>query len=355
MLGEKIRMLRLKSGLSIKETAPKLGIDASLLSRIERDERMPSEEMLREMAAIFSVSADDLLKTWLADKVSSVLQAYPNFAEDVLQAMETRIAYLSGAHAMKTQQIEPKMAHALQKLDALRANWQARMPKNATQKRRLNESFGIEYTYESNKIEGSTLTLQETYLVINDGLTIAGKSVREHLEAINHDEAIEFVRELASNKLPITEYRLKQLHHLILKGIDRENAGAYRSVPVRISGSKHVPPEPYLVPKLMEEFFAFYKAEKNRMHPVLLAAEMHERLVTIHPFIDGNGRTARLLMNLILLQNGYTIAILKGDNASRMAYYAALEKVQADADTAPFYDLVIGAVAQSLEEHLKFT
>ncbi len=128
---------------------------------------------------------------------------------------------------------------------------------------KLNESFGVEYTYESNKIEGNSLSLQETYLVINDGLTIAGKSIQEHLEAINHDEAIEFVRDLASNKLPLTEYRLKQIHHLVLKGINRRHAGLYRSIPVRISGSSHIPPQPFDVPKLMTELFSFYEAEKK--------------------------------------------------------------------------------------------
>lgn len=219
---------------------------------------------------------------------------------------------------------------------------------------KLNESFGVEYTYESNKIEGNSLSLQETYLVINDGLTIAGKSIQEHLEAINHDEAIEFVRDLASNKLPLTEYRLKQIHHLVLKGINRRHAGLYRSIPVRISGSSHIPPQPFDVPKLMTELFSFYEAEKNRMHPVLLAAEMHQRLVSIHPFVDGNGRTARLLMNLLLLQHGYTIAILKGNKTSRMNYYKALEAVQVNADTTPFFNLIVQHVEESLVEHLKY-
>lgn len=138
--------------------------------------------------------------------------------------------------------------------------------------------------------------------MITDGATIAGKSIQEHLEAINHDVAIEFVRDLVSRNLPLTAYRIKQIHHLVLKDINHKNAGVYRSVPVRIGGSNHVPPQPFEVPKLMAELFDFYAAEKERMHPVLLAAKMHERLVTIHPFIDGNGRTARLLMNLILLQ-----------------------------------------------------
>jgi Fic family protein len=352
MLGANLKSYRLDQSLTIKEVAAALAIDPSLLSRIEHEERRPSEDQVRELANLYQLDAQALLKDWVSDKVYEVLNNYPDLAPDVLKAMETRIAYLAGPKAMLTQAVSDKLTEELKQIDELRNKWNAQRPAKGLQLKKLNESFGVNYTFESNKIEGNTLSLQETYMVINDGLTIAGKSVQEHLEAINHDEAIEFVRELASNKLPLTEYRLKQIHNLVLKGLDRKNAGVYRSVPVRITGSSHLPPEPYLVPKLMEELFVFYNTEKERMHAVLLAAEMHERLVTVHPFIDGNGRTARLLMNLILLRNGYTIAILKGNNQDRLTYYQALQAVQEDANTTPFYHLITGAVKTSLQEHL---
>lgn len=352
MLGENLKKYRLARSLSIKEVAAAVAIDPSLLSRIEHEERRPTEDQVRELANLYELDAQALLKDWISDKVYEVLYNYPAIAPEVLKAMETRIAYLTGPKALETQAISDSMALELKQIDELRNKWNSQRPAQGLQLDKLNESFGVNYTFESNRIEGNTLSLQETYMVINDGLTIAGKSLQEHLEAINHDEAIGFVRELAGNKLPLTEYRLKQIHHLVLKGLDRKNAGMYRSVPVRISGSTHIPPEPYIVPKLMEELFTFYKTEKERMHPVLLAAEMHERLVTVHPFIDGNGRTARLLMNLILLRNGYTIAILKGNNKDRLTYYQALQAVQEDANTTPFYQLITGAVKTSLLEHL---
>jgi Fic family protein len=216
----------------------------------------------------------------------------------------------------------------------------------------MEEYFQTSYTFESNRIEGNTLTLQETHLVINEGITIGGKSMHEHLEAINHKEAIALLMDLVSNKTPFTAFRLKQLHQLILKGIDTKNAGVYRRLPVRISGSAHIPPEPYLVDKLMEDYFLFYESQKSIVHPALLAAEMHERLVSIHPFVDGNGRTARLVMNLILLQNGYTIANLKGNLADRMRYYQALEKVQINHENEDFYQLILEHAEISLTEHL---
>jgi Fic family protein len=215
----------------------------------------------------------------------------------------------------------------------------------------IKEALAVEFLYESNRIEGNTLTLRETQLVINEGMTISGKSMREHLEAINHKEAILFIDDLVSQKVDLSEYILKQIHGIVLYGIDRENAGVYRKLPVAIAGSKHLPPQPYLLQDLMEEYFRFYNQEKDKLHPVVLAAEMHERLVTIHPFIDGNGRTSRLIMNLILLQSGFPLAIIGGDYDSRMAYYDALEKVQTENSKEDFILLIAEKVLFALQRY----
>ena len=216
----------------------------------------------------------------------------------------------------------------------------------------IKEALEVEFLYESNRIEGNTLTLRETQLVINEGMTISGKSMREHLEAINHKEAILFVDDLVSQKVDLSEYVLKQIHGIVLYGIDRENAGVYRKLPVAIAGSKHLPPQPYLLQDLMDGYFQFYNQSKDHLHPVVLAAEMHERLVTIHPFIDGNGRTSRLIMNLILLQYGFPLAIIGGDYDSRMAYYDALEKVQTENNKEDFILLVAEKVLFALERYI---
>ena len=214
---------------------------------------------------------------------------------------------------------------------------------------KVTKALDIEYTYESNRIEGNTLTLQETALVIEKGLTIGGKSLNEHLEAVNHQNAIEYIKDLAKQNETITERDLLQIHYLILQGINNEQAGKYRNLQVLISGAKHVPPQPYLVQKEIESLFLWYNENKDKLHPVELSAEMHERLVTIHPFIDGNGRTARLLMNLILLQNGFPIVILKGDIDSRLKYYSVLETAQVERNKEPFINFII----QNLEEMLQ--
>lgn len=188
---------------------------------------------------------------------------------------------------------------------------------------RLRHNLIIEWTYNSNAIEGNTLTLKETLLVLEDGLTIGKKSLKEHLEAINHKEAIIFVEDLASTSHKITERNIKEIHSLILKEIDKDYAGRYRDIQVRISGSSHLPPDPLFVPELMEQFAEKWLAN-SRQHPVVQASMAHFELVSIHPFIDGNGRAARLLMNLILMKHGYFPAvILKND---RKKYYDTLEK-----------------------------
>jgi Fic family protein len=222
-------------------------------------------------------------------------------------------------------------------IDAMKTRLDAVRPLTNDQ---LQLALDIEYTYESNRIEGNTLTLRETDLVINKGLTVGGKSLREHLEAINHYEAILYIRELATQGKILDEPEIRNIHALVLRAIDRDNAGRYRTLPVMIAGSRHLPPQPWAVPKLMEEYGLWLTGAALELHPVVRAAEAHERLVTIHPFIDGNGRTARLVMNMILLANGYPIANLPGDTGSRLAYYNALEKANLEGDRQDFLLLI---------------
>ena len=225
------------------------------------------------------------------------------------------------------------------------------LPEEALKK--IQNALDIEYTYESNRIEGNTLTLQETALVVNEGVTISGKSMREHLEAINHAEAISYIKDIAKQDIEISERTIKEIHALILHGIDRENAGRYRTVPVMISGSTHMPPQPYLIEKQMEDFILRFKQmEAEKVHPVLIAAYLHDELVRIHPFIDGNGRTSRLLMNLYLLRHGYVIITLKGSNDAKVNYYKALEMSHTEQLPEDFQKLVIEAEIAALQKYL---
>jgi Fic family protein len=189
---------------------------------------------------------------------------------------------------------------------------------------RLHKQLTLEWIYNSNAIEGNTLTLKETIIVLEQGLTIGSKSLKEHLEVINHKDAIAFVEKLAQNRTKITERSIREIHGLVLKEIDPKYSGRYRDIQVRITGATHIPPDPLQVPDAMQESIKTRLAKKSKGHPVEQAALAHLDLVGIHPFVDGNGRTSRLLMNLILLKKGYFPAIiLKND---RKRYYDTLEK-----------------------------
>ena len=241
----------------------------------------------------------------------------------------------------------------LKEVDVLKEQLSALRPLPEEALKKIQDALDIEYTYESNRIEGNTLTLQETALVVNEGVTISGKSMREHLEAINHTEAISYIKDIAKQDIEISERTIKEIHALILHGIDRENAGRYRTVPVMILGSTHMPPQPYLIEKQMEDFILRFKQmEKEKVHPVLIAAYLHDELVRIHPFIDGNGRTSRLLMNLYLLRHGYVIITLKGSNDAKVNYYKALEKSHTEQLPEDFQKLVIEAEIMALQKYL---
>lgn len=217
--------------------------------------------------------------------------------------------------------------------------------------RNLDDWFRVELTYTSNAIEGNTLTRRETALVVEKGLTVGGKSLTEHLEATNHAHALDWVKEQVKRKpSSLTEKDMLHIHDIILKGIDDTNAGHYRSVPVRISGSAVVLPNPRKVPDLMQEFVEWLKQSGN-LHAVELAAEAHYRLVTIHPFVDGNGRTARLLMNMILLMTGYPAAIIR--KRDRLAYIGSLEKAQLGGSKDDYLKIIAKAVDRSLDIYLK--
>lgn len=214
----------------------------------------------------------------------------------------------------------------------------------------LEEWFLVELTYTSNALEGNTLTRKETAAVVEKGLTIGGKSLVEHLEATNHAKALNEIMALAGSKTyDLRENDILSIHNTILRGIDDENAGHYRSIPVRISGSQVILPNPARVSDHMKTFIADI-TQKSDLHPVELAAEAHYQLVTIHPFVDGNGRTARLLMNLILIQNGYPPALIR--TRDRMKYISALEKAQLGGSISDYHKVIFDAANRSLDIYL---
>lgn len=220
------------------------------------------------------------------------------------------------------------------------------VPLPAEERASIQEWLDVEYTYTSNWIEGNTLTRQETALVLENGLTIEGKTLREHLEAINHRKAINFVRAIVKKGHQfITENDIKNIHKIILTGIDDRWAGIYRQTQVFIRGAATEPPPPQEVAWRMKKLIEWL-ARIQGVHPVKIAADFHFRFVEIHPFIDGNGRTARLLMNLVLLGHGYPIAIIKTEE--REAYMKAIGDGTLTGNLDNFYRIIVEAVARSI-------
>ena len=230
-----------------------------------------------------------------------------------------------------------------QKLDSKRP-----LPKETLKS--LEDNFKLEWTYNSNAIEGNTLTLKETKVVL-EGITIGGKTIREHLEAINHKEAIEFLEELVKDNNELSEMDIKNIHAIVLKGIDNENAGRYRTENVIISGASHIPPDAIIVPESMEKLIYRYDEWKEKYHPIIVAALLHAEFVKIHPFIDGNGRTARLLMNFEVMKNGYPPIIIK--NEERHKYYDALDVGALTGDYTDFVKMVTKQAEEMIDLYLK--
>jgi Fic family protein/DNA-binding XRE family transcriptional regulator len=342
-----IKNARIQKSLTHRELAQLMGIDQALISKFESGTRKPTKPQLVQLSAILQLDLHELKVQWLKEKVLYEI-GDDALALEVFKVAEQEI---KSKEITKTPALVQKsLSKTLDKIDVLHNSLQQL---RAFDSYRIAQALELEYTFESNRIEGNTLTLKETDLVINEGLTISGKSMREHLEAINHKDAILLVKELAQAETIIAAKDVLSIHQLVLRGIENSYAGKYRNVQVMIKGSTHLPPAPYLVEKQMEDFFYWYQDNRKAMHPVLLAAEMHERLVTIHPFIDGNGRTSRLLMNLILLQSGYVIANIKGDTKSRMAYYTALEEAQTKGKKDTFLKLVANYELAALERYVK--
>ena len=221
------------------------------------------------------------------------------------------------------------------------------IPKNTL--RTLQEKINLEWTYNSNGIEGNTLTLKETQVVL-EGITVGGKSIKEHLEAINHEHAILFLQTIVKDDNPINEWNIKNIHALILKEIDNENAGRYRNENVTIKGATHIPPDFVKVPELMEKLILNYKTW-NKYHPIIQATLLHGELVKIHPFVDGNGRTSRLIMNLDLMKHGFNPVIIKKEN--RLQYYEVIDKAHTTRNYTDFIKLINGLEIEMLKEYLE--
>lgn len=240
------------------------------------------------------------------------------------------------------------MKPILDQIDALQQEIDSRRPLGEQELATIRDYFRVGLTYTSNALEGNSLTESETKVVIEEGITIGGKSLRDHNEAIGHAEAFEHMYACTGSK-DITEDDICTLHRHFYTHVDAEKAGVYRKVKAIITGSKYPLPGPDEIPMQMKQFMADLANWREDQHPVEVAARAHKEFVFIHPFVDGNGRVARLLMNLILLQSGYTIAIIPP--VLRHEYIELLE--EAHRDEKPFLEFIARAVKETMRDYLR--
>ena len=235
----------------------------------------------------------------------------------------------------------------LRQIDQKKMELDSRRPLTEGEVARLNEEFTVEYTYNSNAIEGNTLTLRETDLVLR-GLTIDKKPLKDHMEAVGHKEAFDYVRELVKDNIPLSENIIKKIHFLVLAD-KKDDRGVYRRVPVRIMGAAHEPVQPYLIQPKMEQLLIDFK--NSNEHIVTKLARFHIEFEAIHPFIDGNGRTGRLLVNLELMKAGYPPIDIK--YMDRLAYYNAFDEYHVKHNLSAMEKLFAKYINERLDKYLK--
>jgi len=246
----------------------------------------------------------------------------------------------------------PTLHELLQKADSYREKISSVWPLEKEELKSLDNYFRIGFTYSSNALEGNTLTISETKILLEDGITVGGKSLKDCYEAVGHSDAYDFMLDFARQQdMEISEDSIKKLHQLFYQKVDAKKAGQYRTIQVYISGTDYIPPSPEDVQQLMSHMTDQIHSSRTTLHPIELAAMAHKRLVDIHPFVDGNGRTARLLMNLILVNAGYGVVSIPP--IWRNEYINALSASRRLNDMDPFLKLIAECVIESERDYCR--
>jgi Fic family protein len=280
-------------------------------------------------------------------------QRYDEFQEHLIRAHKQDIT--SDIYQILDRNYYPNMSNQskFQQVDKLKSWLDSFRPLSPIVVAELKKLYDVQFTYNSNAIEGNTLSMSETELVLTTGITIGGKTLQEHLEVVGHKDAIDYIEMLARQDTKIGEREIKQIHNLIIRAIAPEEAGRYRQLDVKAAGTNYLYPPHYLLPQLMAGFIDWLNSEQAlSLHPVEYATIAHFRFVSIHPFRDGNGRTARLIMNLLLIKAGYPIVIIS--NSERNDYINSLAYGQSNQnDISQFLTIILDATKSSLVETLR--
>ena len=256
--------------------------------------------------------------------------------------------YMVPENALKPLDGRRSKNNVILEVDYKKEKLAAMRPLTAGEVERLRDEFMIEFTYNSNAIEGNTLTLKETAMAL-EGMTIDKKPLKDHLEAVGHRDAFLYVQDIAKKDMPLSESVIKNIHSLVLMNRP-EDKGVYRRIPVRIMGAFTEPVQPYLIEPKMTELLQSDNERKGAIHDIERIARFHLEFEGIHPFIDGNGRTGRLLMNLDLIRNGFPPINVKFTDRKR--YYDAFDAYYKEDDAMPMIELIAEYINERLDEYL---
>ncbi len=323
-----LKNAREQKGLKTREVAQISKIDQALISKFESGTRKPTKDQIIKLSNLLEINTDDLLVLWLKDKILNEIKSEP---------LGLKALKLAEAELLTISVIQPKSNFALQiifdEIAVLQDQFKKITPFDL---RRITKQTELEFTFECNRINGNSLNFEETKLVINDGITIGGKPMQEHLEVINFYEAVQFCKDIVQRKIAFTEKELLQLKGIVSRGLQTDQTEKYVD---KVACQE------------MEVFFKWFESNKNLLSIIELAVESHLKLMTILPFHNGNNQIALLVMNLILLQNQLNLAIIKGDSLNKEKYIAILGKSLLSNNNAQFTEYL----AQQLKETLTYS
>ena len=327
-----LKNAREQKGFKTREVAQLLEIDQALISKFESGTRKPTREQIIKLASLLDIDFENLLIVWLKEKIIHEI----GHEELALKALHLAEIEIQNIKKTDTSLILSSLQTILDEIEVLKAKIQSFQQ---FELHRISKILELEFTYESNRINDNSLTLQETKAVINEGVTIGGKSMREHLEAVNHHETISYIKDLTQKNSAVNEKELLIIHNQILRGIKPEHAGKYKN--------------DSLIIREMSSFFNWFETNKSTLHPILLASEAHLKIITISPFESGNIQIALLLMNWILIQNGYVFATIQGDDEHKNKYLSILAESQNQNDKSIFIDYIAQVEKENLQRAIE--